>query len=483
MKKIKKEIKFTNTLKLVNKLRRLKKGFIITKKFKNSKINFTNFNNGIKFKLFYGLSDISTKQWNYYNVNIKSSSINLHIPILNINKKTNNVCYGEIYSFEYDAFDNDNKKIHRLLLPVDSHLNFNYSIENIALSYKQGVTSEATEISFNNNIFYLYLTHYKTKTTDNKFLVIDCETSLSYLEFSNFCSSILICFGYITGDFIYNDGFYLQYDNIDKDIISGLRYKQLSGSIKCHYNPIYIEAYGVLYNIKKSKIYQNILRTLTLKEFSELCLLCYSNDDIKKLLLILLEVNDHSLNTSLGDLSIALEKITNIIYLENKEVKSLIRSKTSDKKSKSLVKNLKKELLAVLYKFEYDMTEEGFNITKNKIENINQLTNKDKLLLPFEILKIPITYNDEQTIEQRNVILHGNIPKIPKIPKIINGILENINVNKDDKLCYYHFLRLNVLISSIILKKIGFDNYIVNYPKVYEKFTGIKLNEEYYRKI
>ena len=144
-------------------------------------------------------------------------------------------------------------------------------------------------------------------------------------------------------------------------------------------------------------------------------------------------------------------------------------------KSKSLSKKIRKELEKALNTFKAEMDKEGYEIIKSRIEQINQRTNRDKLLVPFKLLHIPITDVDRKAIEQRNAFLHGKNPIVSEN--------EPKTVNETDKFRYYLYLKLYVLISSIILKDIGYDNLVVNYPKIHEKNTGIKINEEYYRQI
>ncbi len=49
---------------------------------------------------------------------------------------------------------------------------------------------------------------------------------------------------------------------------------------------------------------------------------------------------------------------------------------------------------------------------------------------------------------------------------------------------YYIALRLYVLICSLVLKSAGFSGYVLNFPKIHEKTTGVILEgESFYREI
>ena len=44
-------------------------------------------------------------------------------------------------------------------------------------------------------------------------------------------------------------------------------------------------------------------------------------------------------------------------------------------------------------------------------------------------------------------------------------------------------MRFYTLLKTIILKWIGYDNRMVNYPKIHEGFKQIHLNEEPFRQV
>lgn len=83
---------------------------------------------------------------------------------------------------------------------------------------------------------------------------------------------------------------------------------------------------------------------------------------------------------------------------------------------------------------------------------------------------------DLQVLETRNDFLHGRIPDFNKL-----GIDREDNIKNKDM--YYASVRLFTLLSMLILKWIGYDNYVLNYPKIHEKYCQIKLKEPYYRKV
>ncbi|WP_218597736.1 hypothetical protein [Polaribacter sp. NJDZ03] len=466
-------IDLSKSLELLDEIRNIEHGFLSSTEFSSIyKIQLKPNDKGIKFTLFPDPLNFKLDKWEFKDLEINQNELRLKVPYLYLTNKSRNQVNGKISEFEYGSFSKLELRSHRLVLPLKNTIDFSFSLENIIIDYKYKSvihTREATEIIINKNIFLLFKAKKKiTEFSDRDYLVLECKTKMSYSEFSEYCFSILISFGFITGNFINNDGYFLQYENNEMKDVVGVAYRQMRGSIKCHFSPIYSNPFGYIHEKEKASLYQNKVRTLNLKEFSNLCQYCHLNNDIKSVLLLLIEVHTQTLVSGPGILSIALETLSKVLYEENKSTLAPI-------KNKSISKKLRKELLKTLENFKDEIDLEGKEIIKSRIDQINQRTNRDKLLIPFKILDIPIYLSDIEAIEQRNAFLHGKTPMIREIT--------TKSINEEDKLIYYLYLKLYVLVSSILLKYIGFDNLVVNYPKIHEKNTGIELDEEYYRQI
>ena len=107
---------------------------------------------------------------------------------------------------------------------------------------------------------------------------------------------------------------------------------------------------------------------------------------------------------------------------------------------------------------------------------MNAPTNKSKLRAPFDHLKIPLLPEDLVILDTRNDFLHGRAPDLTNEGE--NRTTERLNSD-----LYYSALRLSTLLSMLILKWVGYDNYVLNYPKINEASTGISIDEEPYRKV
>ena len=472
MKKIANTIDITKSTILINIISRQKLASIrFPESDKPYDIELHPINKGIKCDIYSGRFLYNNDNWNFNNLEIDIPNIIIKIPQLFLNYKSNNKVSGKIPNFEIEGFSNTKKTYHRLFLPINKKINFLNSVENILVNYNYNsniTTCEATEITIKDNVFHIFLAKQTIGEIEENYLVIDSQYELSFSDFSEYCFSILICFGYIAGDFINDDGYFFQYLDEAKTEIAGLRYSQLRGSINCHYAPVHCDPYALIHDDKIAEKYFNKPRGLSIKEFSNLCSLCYSKDEIKTILILILETNTQSLVSSPGILSIVLETFSNFICNENEKTTTPIPSRKTSK-------SLRAELLKGLEKFKEELSPDGYEIIKNKITQINQMTNKEKLLLPFKILNIPINKADIEAIEQRNAFLHGREPMVQDANPKSNA--------EADSFRHYLYLKIYVLISAMILKYIGFDNMIINYPKIHENGTGITLDEEYYRQI
>jgi hypothetical protein len=473
LKRIENVIELSKSFELLDRIREIDNGLISSKEFSPSyNVQLQANDKGVKFTLFHDSFIFKHDKWDFRDLEINQNDLKIQIPYLFLTEKTGGHVNGKIPAFEYGSFDNVVSKYHRLALPLNKKINFMFSVETVLIdyNYKSGIrTREATEILFTDHLFHLFVAKKKnTELSDRDYLVLECKTPISYSEFSEYCFSILISFGFVAGEFINNDGYFFQYETNSMTDAVGIAYRQMRGSVECQYVPTYSNPFGYIHDTELAAKYKGRVRKLNLKEFSELCQKCHSNDDIKSVLLLLIEVHTQTLVSGPGILSIALETLANVIYEENE-------SSLAPIKTKSVSKKLRKELLKTLDNYKDEIDAEGQAILKLRIDQINQKTNREKLLVPFNLLKIPISSSDIEAIEQRNAFLHGRTPMIQEI--------EPKSLNEADKFRYYLYLKLYVLVSSIIMKYIGYDNLVVNYPKIYEKDTGFDLDEEYYRQI
>jgi len=245
-------------------------------------------------------------------------------------------------------------------------------------------------------------------------------------------------------------------------------YRTFGNTIKSSYKPIYNNSYGPIHDNNIAEKYYKKTRRLRINEFEKLCSKVHSSADWRSCLLLFIEASTLSLLSMPGCFSITLESLANLINNENEK-------KVLPIKNKTLAKKIRTELKKKLEEFQSDLDDEAFGILINKIKQINQKTNRERLLMPFKVLNIKLNDRDIESIKHRNDFLHG------REPEMNNQILKNLT--ESSKYLYYLSLKLYTLISALVLKYVGYDNLIVNYPKIHENYTNIKIDEEYYRQI
>ena len=145
-------------------------------------------------------------------------------------------------------------------------------------------------------------------------------------------------------------------------------------------------------------------------------------------------------------------------------------------KDKSVSRKIRKEFLEVLNLISSTILPDDLATLLKRVDQLNQTTNKARLKAPFDLLMITISDEDLTILETRNDFLHGRVPDLTNA----GAKRSTDRINKD---LYYCSMRFYTLLNMIILKWIGYDNRVVNYPKIHEGFTQIRLDEEPFRQV
>jgi hypothetical protein len=179
-------------------------------------------------------------------------------------------------------------------------------------------------------------------------------------------------------------------------------------------------------------------RPFSIATFSNLCTEMLTNKTVARTIELILSGNSNLNPIQKGvTYSVAIETLANEIYSKNKKTLKPI----TDKAKSSL---LKVDLKKVLDTHQKNIGEEAYNIISAKIEQINQPTNRNRLLLPFTLFGINLTEDEVRMLEHRNDFLHGKEP-VPDQNEIERIALD-----------FHH------LIGCLLLKTVGYSGYITN---------------------
>nr|WP_314834888.1 hypothetical protein [uncultured Flavobacterium sp.] len=377
---------------------------------------------------------------------------------------------GSINQLYSEGFSKSKKQYFKFVIPHSKSLNSFYQIERIVFSNDRGTTSSlGTKIKMIDEEVFILEEKDENK---NLYIIIESKKKQTYEEFSNKTFALRVALGYVTGYFAGNKGYFFSYSKSKMEKFNNFYFSTLRDEIKTLMNPINVNPYAWLSDYKKAadKYYKlNKIRLLKIEEFSFLCNTLLSNDDFTATILLIIESTKASLIFRPSGYSIALETLSDIIIGQEKEKIAPINSKQDSKE-------FRKDLILVLEKHSIKKSFIDTNTLRVRIENINQITNFESLKKPFSILNINLLDEDLKVIKSRNDFLHGRVPDFKN-----QGSNRSIELKDSD--LFYASVRLYTLLNALIFKMIGFDNYVLNFPKIYEKHTKYKVKEDFYRKV
>lgn len=365
------------------------------------------------------------------------------------------------------GFSEKSKYYYRLVIPLEKELSFHYHIQETRFSTDIGYRSRtATTATINGEPLEACCIH---RDKNDYYLVIDSPVKQNFEDFAEKANAMKIAIAYLTGYYVGNQGFFFAYTTKEKKEPKHFRLVQFRDSIKSGYTPIHSNAYAYLHRNPIAKHYYPLLRPVSLQEFSLLCEKIHGSLDFSSMILLMLESSVASLLFMPGGFAIALETISDIIIGNKKQ-------KLAPIKDKAISRKIRKEFHEVLGKYSTSILPDDLITLHKRIDQLNQMTNKSRLKAPFDLLGIKLLDEDLKILETRNDFLHGRVPDLTNTGA--NRSTERIN--KD---LYYASVRFYTILNILILKWIGYDNRVVNHPKLQEPFTKILLDEEPFRQV
>lgn len=312
-----------------------------------------------------------------------------------------------------------------------------------------------------------YLFYHITKNNKKYFIIenVDQEKKDYFLKK---ILTIVKALGYITGFSHVTFGLVFQLNNtLPKgysafESLSILNHKY-SCSNQCVIASIYTD-----YTIDKK-----IFNTLHKDSFSKLCECIIKYPNFNEAINCVIEARQSTTITQGILYSVALEHLCSFIgnnkNLESNNDQNIENNKQCKSKNRQLIDlliNVSKDW----FKQNSTLTFEESPLSKKLSMNLFQSTNQDKLKKPFQDLKIPITKDDLNIINNRNRYLHGQLT--------YHLYTEHKSEEKAYELMRIQ-LSLNFLVNAVILKYIGHTGHIKNLVSLYECDT----QQEKYRLI
>lgn len=378
---------------------------------------------------------------------------------------------ADIDFFHTLGYSKKRRFYNRLIVPLSSKLNFHDQITEIGISSDLFQWSRnATQAIIAGDKFTAYI--FTDKNQDTEFLAIESEVKLNYDEFSEKAFALKNAIGYLTGYLAGNGGYFFAYNHKDMNQISHYYYCSFRDTIRSGYNPININPYAILHHkrtVAEGIYKKKMLMPVTLEQLSILTNKLYASLEFTSAVILLLESSVASLLFMPGGFAIVLESLSDLIIGEDK-------LKLAPIQDKSKSRDLRKKFRDIISHECANLAPEDLKVLITRIDQINQITNGSRLKAPFTKLGITLLERDMEVLRSRNDFLHGRIPDISKT-------VANPGLDEKNRDLYYASLRFYTLINMLIMKWIGYENFVINYPKIYEDYCRIKLNEHFYRKL
>lgn len=464
----------SSALKMIDEIRKPKTGKFITKNksFDGVKVKFRSVKN--EFSVLLRPSKVETKYEPpkvgeyYFDLQIKFRHSIYMVDRIFLDWTNFIELTCSIDKIQTAGFSNTRNYYFQLYIPLKQEMRFRDRMEETKFTSDLGYTSRCgTTANFREESILICCVQNSKR---EYFLVFESGQKQTLDVFVKKCSAIQVGLGYLSGYFAGDQGFYFARTRKNQNEPTYFRCLELRDSINSRYTPTNSNPYSYLY--KDSSLaahYQKLLRPVSIEEFSVLCTKLHSSVAFSSALLLILEASIASLLFMPGGYAIALESLSDIIIGNTKLKLAPIKNKTISKK-------MRKEFLKVLDDNCTTILSEDLKTLRFRIESLNQATNKARLKAPFDLLCISLVEEDLKILNSRNDLLHGRVPDLRGAGKTRS----TDSINKD---LYYSALRLYTLLSLIILKSIGYDNLVLNYPKIHESTTEISLIEEPYRQV
>lgn len=388
------------------------------------------------------------------NISLNEHSIHLHnteyeIDTTLMKSYTYNIdptCL-RIYKFHTKGFSGK-KKLFRCIIPHFEHkkIFFLNSFQRDLLCSvndpQDGYRLNGIHPNINEYPCFVYYQHNK--------LVIESHHRQSYKEFFKMCINLTSMIGFFTGYCQKDKGYIFEYDDFSQPF-KGYTY---DAGLLDTYNSQHclISSNPSKYKRKDYTSSPQPLDSIwglgvASREVFETMYNKINTNDEYNLAFFSLEniLNGHKLSPLHNALlCVTLETMTALVSTENDK-------KMSWHASKSIKKAHRKGLLEFSKDFfeQNDIPEWEKSYIKNRLENIDAPTNRDKLAKPFEILDISLTQKEIDALNDRNNFLHG---------KHGYGLNDSMTFLSD-------FYTFNYLIQALLLKYVGFSGKIINKNK------------------
>jgi hypothetical protein len=278
------------------------------------------------------------------------------------------------------------------------------------------------------------LFYYESITSEDGYYIFIPKESINFNKFQRIIHVIITSYGFLNGFLLKDTVYYFAQKEINKRGLITFRYENFKESFYSKY-PILDSGH---YNDISNEDLQ-----LTCAQFNHLVNLLYTNEEYFRAALLLISAGrlDGCDKASLG--AVSLETITKEVWKDSTQ--KIIEDKELNQK-------IRDQLKRCVESFSEQLTKKQLDLLKNKIDQINNKPNSDKLEDPFLLLNIPLDEDDLFCIDCRNRLLHGNLPRRKKDMCLSDEELLDLVAN-----------RIVLLSSMLLLKLAGYTGLVIDW--------------------
>ena len=386
-----------------------------------------------------------------------------------INQEPDFEISGSISQVSTSGLSTFENKYHRVLIPApDIHFSFSGYQHSQFVSDTDIRNAEVIKVKIKEFIFHLVT----FKINEKRYWGVDSLQPLQLKAFQEISNSIFNTYGFLEGDLHLNEAYYFSSDSAEFDSNVELFFSSIRDSLLTGYGIFVKNPYSVFVPFFKNqgkpldhdyiKTWYERLLPFDESKFSELAQLFYEYDSLTRAALIILEANTQPLELKAASYCVAFEAVCHTIKNHfGIESPNVIDNTTFNIDVKPSFLLLIDELRA-----NGKVSEKQADILSKKLNNWNQPTNADSLTAPFKKYGYKISEDEFKCIDNRNKFLHGSLP------------VNKRNEDESVKELYYISMMIHRLIYILFLKMIGYEGYILNYPKLHEHITGKPIVDE-----
>lgn len=412
-------------------------------------------NSGLTFKLGFPHCKLLYNKQTSFIISHKSFEIKVNHYLDSHNNQDSLSRYCNAYIYQSLNFVEKEKKYYRYYSRIQE-----YFLVNFLKGYKKDFSIKIDDINFkistcliNQNISY-------------SFLCIECESTMDFKKFKNYINNLIVSIGLFSGKFYTFEEFYFQTNEItflkNTELYYRSSQKKYSFPNPFTKNP---NEWNWKFNFNQDLSNNNknkFSSTIDERIFTNLVELLIENPKIYFSIKMIFDFYNTPQISRVPLMFVILETIC-------EEFK-----KTSNSYIEKI--RIKEHALEILKRNKNNIEDGDYNILEESINKIDKklignIINYEKA---FNSLTIVLNDEDKKVLQKRNDFFHGII--IPDLNDIENEE-DYIRIEKNYD---YYSLRLYVLISKLILKKINFTGYLINYPKLFEDYNEMNLKEPYF---